>query len=44
MESWKGPTLLGDFNLIRTQEEKNNGVVNFTHAGLDRKMGADGNQ
>jgi hypothetical protein len=34
MESWKGPTLLRDFNLIRTQEEKNNGVVNFTHAGL----------
>jgi hypothetical protein len=35
MESWKGPTLLvGDFNLVRTQEEKSNGVVNFAHANL----------
>jgi hypothetical protein len=36
MESWKGPTLLGggDFNLIGTQEEKNNGIVNFTHASI----------
>jgi hypothetical protein len=30
MGEWLGPTLLGgDFNLIRTLKEKNNGIVNF---------------
>jgi hypothetical protein len=32
MGIWVGPTLIGgDFNLVRSQREKNNGVVNFTH-------------
>jgi hypothetical protein len=32
MGLWDGPTLIGgDFNLVRSQKEKNNGMVNFTH-------------
>jgi hypothetical protein len=31
MGVWVGPTLVGEFNLVRSQKEKNNGVVNFTH-------------
>jgi hypothetical protein len=28
--NWHGPTLIGgDFNLVRNQKEKSNGVVNF---------------
>jgi hypothetical protein len=33
MGAWEGLTLLGgDFNLVRTQKEKSNGMINFTHA------------
>jgi hypothetical protein len=32
MGGWVEPTLVGDyFNLVRSQIEKNNGVVNFNH-------------
>jgi hypothetical protein len=32
MGDWKGPTLIGeDFNLVRSQKEKSNGIVNFGH-------------
>jgi hypothetical protein len=35
MTRWQGPTLIGgDFNLVRNQREKNNGVVNFNHVSL----------
>jgi hypothetical protein len=35
MPSWMGPTLVGgDFNLVRTQKEKNNGNINFTHSAV----------
>lgn len=31
MGSWNGPTLLGgDFNIVRNQREKNNGLINFS--------------
>jgi hypothetical protein len=33
MDQWQGPTLVGgDFNLVRNQSEKSNGVINFNHA------------
>jgi exonuclease III len=32
LEKWQDPTLVGgDFNLVRNQKEKSNGIVNFTH-------------
>jgi exonuclease III len=32
MAKWNGPTLVGgDFNLVRSQKEKNNDIVNFNH-------------
>jgi hypothetical protein len=32
---WVGPTLVGgDFNLVRNQNEKINGSVNFRHVEL----------
>jgi hypothetical protein len=35
MSLWVGPTLVGgDFNLVRNQNEKSNGCVNFKHAEL----------
>jgi hypothetical protein len=33
MPYWQGPTLVGgDFNLVRTQREKSNNNINFTHS------------
>jgi exonuclease III len=33
MDGWHGPTLMrGDFNLVRNQHEKSNGMVNFNHS------------
>jgi hypothetical protein len=34
MDGWQGSTLLGggDFNLVRSQLEKSNGIVNFSHS------------
>jgi hypothetical protein len=33
MPSWTDPTLVrGDFNLVRTQKEKSNNNINFTHS------------
>jgi hypothetical protein len=35
MSMWVGPTLVGgDFNLVRNQNEKSNGSVNFRHVEL----------
>jgi exonuclease III len=35
MSNWDGPTLIGgDFNLVRSQNEKSNGVINYGHAEL----------
>jgi hypothetical protein len=35
MSRWFDPTLVGgDFNLVRDQNEKSNGCVNFGHADL----------
>jgi hypothetical protein len=32
LNNWQGPTMIGgDFNLVRNQKEKSNGVVNFHH-------------
>jgi hypothetical protein len=32
MGLWQGPTLVGgDFNFVRSQKEKNNGIINFMH-------------
>jgi hypothetical protein len=32
LANWQGPALIeGDFNLVRSQKEKSNGVVNFQH-------------
>jgi hypothetical protein len=33
MESRQDPTLAGgDFNVVRSQKEKSNGIINFNHA------------
>jgi endonuclease/exonuclease/phosphatase family metal-dependent hydrolase len=35
MDAWLGPTIIGgDFNLVRSREEKNIGVVNFHWVSL----------
>jgi hypothetical protein len=35
MTKWQGPSLIGgDFNLVRSQREKSNGVVNFNHVDM----------
>jgi hypothetical protein len=35
MELWQGPTMVGeDFNLVRKQEEKSNGVINHHHVDI----------
>jgi hypothetical protein len=35
MGNWQGPALLGgDFNIIRSQKKKSNGLVNFNIVGL----------
>ena len=35
MGGWQGPTLIGeDFNLVRSQREKSNGIINFSHASI----------
>jgi hypothetical protein len=32
MAEWQGPTMVGgDFNLVRYQYEKSNGIINFNH-------------
>jgi exonuclease III len=33
MGNWLGPTLIGgDFNLVRSEKDKNNEIINFQHA------------
>jgi endonuclease/exonuclease/phosphatase (EEP) superfamily protein YafD len=40
MSHWNGPTLIGgDFNLVRTQSDKSNSVINYGHADLFNEWG-----
>jgi hypothetical protein len=34
MGLWLGPTMVGDFNLVRKQEEKSNRVINHHHVDI----------
>jgi hypothetical protein len=35
MDAWQGPTLIGgDFNLVRNQKEKSNGIINFNYVSM----------
>jgi hypothetical protein len=39
LANWHGPILIGgDFNLVRNQKEKSNGVVNFHHVNAFNKL------
>jgi hypothetical protein len=39
LANWQGPTLIGeDFNLVRNQQEKSNGMINFQHVNAFNEL------